>query len=196
MADIKDLYNRRYPVKTTQLALYNDDIFNQIGAPLSTENDVVTDKYDETVIGAKVTLKKILEIYHNGLYLSIVPRANIIILASDIEKILDEYYSNTSFNTRSQLASIVELDVDVKDLKKFYSAILTRNGKIVEYAYNKPSKSGFDLNIDDEMFSKKVLGKQVSHNEIIKRSLESSSSLMGTGSNYRVKGFRRDNENR
>jgi len=193
--DIKELLNKRYTVRTVQMAMYNDHVMDLIGSPLSTENGIPTDKYDEGVIGVKITMKKIIEIYNNGLYLSITPKSKIIELAEDIHKVLDEFYANTSFNTRVQSSKIDLLDTDVKALKKFYSEIMSRNGKVIEYEYNKPKKSGFDLNIEDEVFDKKTIGKQVSHKEIIRDTLESSSSLMGSGLRYRQKGVRRNYDN-
>ena len=193
--DIKELLNKRYTARTVQMAMYNDNVMDRIGSPLSTENGIPTDKYDEGIIGVKITMKKIIEIYSNGLYLSIIPKSKIIELAEDIHKVLDEFYANTSFNTRVQSSKIDLLDTDVKALKKFYSEIMSRNGKVIEYEYNKPKKSGFDLNIEDEVFDKKTIGKQVSHKEIIRDTLESSSSLMGSGLRYRQKGVRRNYDN-
>ena len=189
--NIKELYEKRYTAKTVQMAMYDDDIMSKIGSPLSTENDIPTDKYDEDIIGVKINLKKIIEIYNNGLYLSIAPKSKIIELSEDIHKILDEFYANSSFNSRVQSSHIPILNVDVKTLKKFYSEIVSRNGRVIEYEYNKPRQSAFDLGVDDDIFTKKVASTQVSHKEIIKRSLDSSSSLMGSGMYFREKGIRR-----
>ncbi len=188
---IMGIASKKYQARTVQMAMYNDKIMDAIGSPLSTENNIVTDKYDEDTIGVKINLEKIIEIYENGLYLSIFPKSAIMELGKDISDILDEYYSNTSFNTRSKDATVPELNIDVKSLKKFYSVILSRNHKTVEYVYNKPKQSGFDLNIEDDMFEKKIPNKMVKHKEIISRTFDECNSLMGSGTRYREKGPRK-----
>lgn len=193
MESIKDLISKKYLVKTVQMALYDNDTIDMLGAPISTHNGNPTDNGDNVMVEKKVTMVDIIRIYQSGLYLSILPRSAFFNFTKDVVKVLDYYHSGKSYNQRVAINKTNALGVTVDELKKFYSKIMSTNGKLVEYSYNKPELSSFDLGIDDSLVTAEVKEK-VSSKEIVRNVLNSTGSNMGTDFNYRTKGKRKQNE--
>ena len=191
MSILEDLVNKKYMVETVQMALYDDNEIDMLGAPVSTVNGLDTDTFDNALVQKKITLGEIIKIYSEGLHLSISPRSAFVAFTKDVVSILDIYHDSRSFNQRVALKEASGLGITIADLKKFYSDVMSKNGKLVEYTYNKPMKSSFDLGIDTGIDGVVKNDNVLTSKQIIKGTLDNTNSNMGTNFNYRVKGRRK-----